>query len=495
MQSQHLRKLALGTLIVLGFTTLSTPIGYISRLVLARAVSIEEYGLFYAIVALFWFFITFNDLGFGYSILYFVPKWVKEKKFKTIWNAFIYELFLEIGTTLIIGTILFTSAQWLSVHYFNDANATLIIRILLLYFLGNSLLSALKRVFNGLQQEYYYASVEFIRLSLITLAGAFALWQGETRLWVYAIIWASTHLFLAGVYSILFYKKNNYLISKPDWDKSLFQSMLVYAIPTLIVQSVSVFTSYADTIILTVLEGTTVVGLYNVFYPIASIPLFLLAPLSTLLLPFYSYHIQDGKTKLKTISYFFLKVLIFSGLYFGVFISTYSDESIRFLFGEKWLQLGSLGLKILSLGFIFQLLTIFYVTVVNGLGMVKTRMKISILTSLLIIVLGVIFTKVFGLVGLISANIIVYIVSSILFGKVVHDKLSMKVPFQFGAGVSLVIISLGIVLHILFPSPQNWTQFIVVGIIYSLAILSFGYILFKSELKSIIGELKKAQNK
>lgn len=495
MQSQHLKKLAIGSFIVLGFTSLATPIGYLSRLVLARAVSVEDFGLFYAVIALFWFFITFNDLGFGYSILYFVPKWVKEKQYSNIWNAFIYEIVLEIGTCLVIGSILFFSAHRLATGYFNTDNATLIIKILLLYFLGNSLLSALKRIFTGLQQEYYYASVEFFRLLLITIVSALVMWQGESRLWVYAVIWSGSHLVLAAVYSLLFYFKNNQLVRRVTWNQKLFNTMLQYAVPTLIVQSVAVFTNYADTIMLTFFRGTTAVGIYNVYYPIASIPLFLLTPLSTLLLPFYSYHIQDGSKKLTAISYFFLKLLLFAGLYFGLFISFYSNQSISLLFGEKWSSFGSLGLKILSIGFIFQLLTIYYIAVVNGLGMVKTRLRISAITSVLVVLLGSLATYMYGLIGLICVNIFVYFVSSLLFGKVAHQKLSLNFPIKFSLIVAAVLFIIAVTTKFIFPDPVSLAQFLITGILYSICVFIFGYLVFKSELGAIIFELKQIQNR
>ena len=491
MQSKHLRKLAFGSLIVLGFTSLSTPIGYLNRLILARALSVEDFGLFYSALAVFWFFITFNDLGFGYSILYFVPKWIKNKQYKDVWNAFIYELILEIGTTLIIGGILLLSASWLATNYFLFQDSIIIVKVLLIYLLGNSLLSALKRIFTGLQQEYYYASIEFSRVSITAIASAILISQGESRLWVYAAIWSIVHLFLSMLYGLLFYFKNNYLICLPDWNRSLFNRMFVYALPTLMIQSVAIFTNYADTIILTIIKGATDVGIYNVFYPIASIPLFILTPLSMLLLPFYSYHIKDKTDRLNKLTLFFIKIVIFSGLYFGIFIATYATESTSLLFGEKWLSQGSNALKVLSIGFVFQLLTILYITIINGLGLIKTRLRISIIISILTVTLGIASTWMFGLVGLTSVNSIVYLTSAILFGRVVHNKLSIKVPYLFFIRIVLNVSLTALIIKLMFNSPNNFAEFILIGSLYTTIVTIIGYIVFKTELSTIIYELKK----
>lgn len=255
----------------------------------------------------------------------------------------------------------------------------------------------------------------------------------------------------------------------------------------------AVFSNYADTIILTIISGTTSVGIYNVYYPIASIPLFILTPVTSLLLPFYSYHVEDGVKRLKKLTEFFIQVLFFFGLYFGIFISFYSTQSINLLFGEKWLTESSLGLEILSIGFVFQLLTIFYITVVNSLGMLKTRLKISIIIAVLTIVLGVIFTLLYGLIGLIWSNVIVYLMSSILFGIVVHKHLSIGLPSKFIFISVISICSFAIFTKLIFPSPDTKLSFFAAGIFYSIVVMGTGYLIFKSELNAIIFELRKAK--
>jgi len=75
-----------GGMIVLFFSFLASPLGYAFRLLLSRTLSIEMYGLFYAVLALFATLITYNDLGFGLSAAYFIPKFLAKGDKQSVWN-------------------------------------------------------------------------------------------------------------------------------------------------------------------------------------------------------------------------------------------------------------------------------------------------------------------------------------------------------------------------------------------------------------------------
>ena len=103
---------------VIFFTLLAAPIGYLIRMINSRALSIEEFGLFYSLIAIFGIINNFNDLGFGYSLSYLVPKFIKNKETNKAWLAFKYVQIIELGSSLIISTILFLLAGFLSKYYF-----------------------------------------------------------------------------------------------------------------------------------------------------------------------------------------------------------------------------------------------------------------------------------------------------------------------------------------------------------------------------------------
>ncbi|MDO8610907.1 MAG: oligosaccharide flippase family protein, partial [bacterium] len=92
-----------GSAIVLFFAILSSPIGYLLRIFYSQTLSIENFGLLYAVLALFTTLATYNDLGFGYSTSYFIPKYFKKKYYQKCWLLYKYDQFIEVGTSVLIS--------------------------------------------------------------------------------------------------------------------------------------------------------------------------------------------------------------------------------------------------------------------------------------------------------------------------------------------------------------------------------------------------------
>ena len=61
------------------FALLVAPLGYLVRILYAKGFTVEEYGTFYALLALFGFLQVFCDLGFSQAIVYFIPKYRKDQ--------------------------------------------------------------------------------------------------------------------------------------------------------------------------------------------------------------------------------------------------------------------------------------------------------------------------------------------------------------------------------------------------------------------------------
>ena len=96
-----------GGIFVIFFSFLAAPIGYLTRMLYSRSLSIEMFGLFYSTIAFFTLLGSFNDLGFGYSLSYLVPKFIKKNQNQKVWNVFKYDQIIEISTSIFFSIILF----------------------------------------------------------------------------------------------------------------------------------------------------------------------------------------------------------------------------------------------------------------------------------------------------------------------------------------------------------------------------------------------------
>ena len=81
---RYAEKLAKGSLIIFAFSITTAIIGYLLRVYLARNLTVAEFGLFYAVMALVSFFWLVKDLGVGTTLVKFIPEFLVKKKYSEI---------------------------------------------------------------------------------------------------------------------------------------------------------------------------------------------------------------------------------------------------------------------------------------------------------------------------------------------------------------------------------------------------------------------------
>lgn len=421
-----------GSTVVMLFTLATAPMGYILRMMLSRTLSIEMYGLYFAMVSFFSFFATYNDLGFGYSLSYFFPKYFRKKDYRACWNLFAYNQLISLGISLVLSLVLFLAAPWITSNYFKVPEAAYLIRVFCLYLLSNSIVTAINRLYNGMQKELYYASMEFVRF-LFLIGITFILYvQNSQDVSLYAWGLTSSYIFIAFLYSGLLRGNFDALVRQPiAWNRTLFHRMAAYALPTALTTSVYTFISFSDTFFLTLFRGVREVGFYNVMLPIVSIFAIVLSPINYFLFPFISHHVDSNKDKIRVLFEHVLKIVPFICFYFAIFIILFPNPIISILFGSKWSNTYAAGLSILALGFTFTTIASFFTTFVIGLGKVRERLRVSLLIAVVNVIGGIVLIPRYGVIGVACSLVITSVLSLILLGNIVKRTFPFRYPFVF----------------------------------------------------------------
>ena len=225
------KRILKGGLTVVVLASLTPPISYLIKILYSRTLSIEMFGLFYAVLAFFMLLSSFTDLGFGYSVAYLIPKYFKQKKYQECWNIYKYNQIVNLLTSVIISLIVGVLAGILSKYYFKVSGAEYIIYVFIIYLIGNSLLGSLDRLFLGLQQEKYYSAIQSIRIFL-SLSFSIIIWFSKSATVInYAAMWAIATVASTFIFNSIMRKKNPQLIMQTTWNPKLFKQMLHYAIP------------------------------------------------------------------------------------------------------------------------------------------------------------------------------------------------------------------------------------------------------------------------
>ncbi|MDD2822985.1 MAG: oligosaccharide flippase family protein [Candidatus Daviesbacteria bacterium] len=463
-----------GTSTVLFFSLLTSPLGYVLRIIYSNNLSIEMYGLFYALLAFFGILTTYKDLGFGYSVTYLVPKLIKQGDFEQSWMIYKYAQIIEVGTSIILTLLLVLIAPWLSINYFKVPEAQTLIYLFCIYFIANSFLEALYKMFTGLQQEKYYSSIQFSRLLLALIFSIFFIIFDYSNIIFFALSWALAHIICSIIYTYLLNKNSSFGEKRLVWDKKLFSTMLKFAIPTLITTSIYTFITFTDNFFLTLFKNVREVGIYNIIVPLISIPSIFLSPINNLLLPLVSHLMEGEKVKMSELLSNSIKIISFVGFYFSLFIMLFPSATTQLIFGVKWVGLIETPLRIMAFGAILALLSSYLTTITCGMGKIKERMRASLIIAVTNIIISVVLINLYGIIGVAIASTLIYLLSIILFIRIIRHEISIHLPVKLYTIMLLFSLSLYLLVQLSGFSPKGFIQFLITGIIYSLIILLLG---------------------
>src|SRR3989344_2240301 len=130
--STELKIILAGAGIALFGSVINRLLNYVLRIIIARGLGVEEYGLFTIAVMVMRAFVAFSALGLTEGIIRYVSYYRglnDEKKIKgTIVSSFI----ITFLSSLIITTILFFSSNYIAIHWFNSEELTPLLKIFIL---------------------------------------------------------------------------------------------------------------------------------------------------------------------------------------------------------------------------------------------------------------------------------------------------------------------------------------------------------------------------
>lgn len=466
-----------GGLTVILFTSLAPPVAYVVKMLYSRSLSIEMFGLFYAMLAFFGLLASFTDLGFGYCLTYLVPKYFKKKDYKNCWNVYKYSLFIGLAAALFISILTVISAGWLSDYYFKVPEAKTLIYVFIVFLIAGNISGTIEKFFIGLQQEKYYSLMQPVRM-LLALGGSVIVWLSDnSNIYYYSASWALATVIVTLIFSLIIKARYGYLISKTRWDGKLFKLMYKYALPSFLTTFILTFVGSISVIFLTSLKGVREVGIFEIVLPLASMSSLILAPINTFLMPLISHLMEGEKEKVRLLLEMALKLIPFVAFYFALFIVLYPAQPIGMLFGEKWVSLAKSPLIILSFGVIISQTSIFLSTVVVGIGKVKERLSALLIIAPINVILAYFLISKYSVLGVTISVSIIYLISVYMYAKIIAKSINFRFPVLFYFQLLIIGTVFYLVVNISSFYPANLIQYLVTGMIYTLIISVIAYFL------------------
>src|SRR3989344_236197 len=469
-------------------TFLGSVCAYLVRILYSHTLTIEDYGLFYATFALVNAATVYTDLGFGYSVAYFMPKYLKLKSYSKAWNIFIYGQVISLIMAVILSVIFAFFAPFLAKNYLKVTGSENLIYVFCIYLTAFAVINGLILIYSSLQKAKYYSSITLSRWLFTLIFSVFFFLFDLPNVIFYAAAWAFGHILTVGIFLYLLHANHSFLTNnKIVWEMKTFKLLLTMALPALAETVISIVI-ITDTFFLTLFKGVKEVGIYNIIYPLAFIPVILFSPINTLLLPMVSHLMEGEKHSLKYLLQKILEIIPFMGLYFALFLAISPSYIVSVVFGQKWSGLVEIPLTVLSVGTIAILLNGILGAVILGIGKVRERLKVAAAMAVIGVGLNAFLIWYYGVLGATVAISIAALIISAMYIKILKSSLNFSIPVLFYLKLLIFSITIYILVKYLNIQPSNWFEFIGFGFIYTIIFLLFGY-LIKLIDKRLVGLL------
>ena len=487
--SNHLGKIIRGAGLVLIVNVIASLISYGARVVLARKLGPEEYGLFASVLAFISFFLFFRDLGLGTALVNYIAKARIQEKYNDIKTAIVSIFLMQLFTSSFFVILIVFSANFLSVHYFKVPESKIIILILAISVITTILYGIIKELLNAFQKNILYSLLEPAKNFFIFLPTILLLHYGY-GIMAAAIPYAFVSVILFFIFLPFVYKELSFFKHKVGNLRGTAKELLWFGLPLMAADIGGKVIGYTDTLMLTYYSPLSEVGIYNVILPSALFFIQISRSISAIIFPISTeLHFKKDLAKLaKGISLLhrYCFALIIPVIFAFV---AFADRFLLLFFGADYVS-GAFAFRILLVGCTFFVLTSVNNVIISSMGQPKEATKIVLYSALLNVLLNLFFIPMFGINGAAAATAIAYALSLILSTRRLEKETGVKPPYWHW--VKLLLTAVVFVMVILYLMKQLHFNLYVEAAI-SLFIASLFYLLLLY-LFNIIDFLELKQN-
>ena len=471
-----LQRIARGAGITIVGTTASLIMGFFSRALIARAISLSDYGLFNLILTVLTISLTVAALGIPNSMPRQIPYYLtrKREKFPELIST---ATFIILISGVITMGVLFAFSGVIS-EVFTDPAVSWGLRIISLSAPFTLLTSHLVSSALGLgrvRERFYYQQI--LRPLLWLLGVGFLYIIGPTlRSLLYLWVLLSAFIFLTLAIDI---KRLKIVRIKPAFDPEIAKELTIFSLPLMLSGILWTFMTKMDTLMVGHYLPSSEVGLYNAAVPLASLLPFMLTAINTLYVPMATPLFAEGNMQDLTRLYQVVtKWILLGTLPFFAVLFVFPETSLGLVFGSKYLA-ASLTLQVLAIGFMFHTIlgpNGLTLTVVGKTGFLTISNTLAVIVDFL---LNMLLIPQWGIEGAAVATAVSYLVVNLANSWKIYIETGIQ-PFS-GAYTKGLILGAGWiaslkVLVIDLKMDNIWNMMILLGIsavVYPLLLLIF----------------------
>ncbi|MBN2059404.1 MAG: flippase [Deltaproteobacteria bacterium] len=463
-------------------------LSFFVRMVLARRLAIEDFGLFYAIIGFLAPIGPLKNLGFSRAITRFVPIFNKKGELQRIKEALNWGILLSLGTSAILLIPFFLLAGVIEEKFFHAPGASGPFRIMLIYFVTGALAGVFTSFFHGLKKTVLISFHE-VFIPLITLVLLLPLRTLDIS--ILCSIRASAEGIALSALIIIMLKTFPYIETKSSLTCDGFKLLLGFGLKAITSPLVNRVLGRLDIIILTYLQGLTQVGLYSAAQPFARLFMIFGSSIGKMMLPYSSeWSLSGGHDEPRRILASIQRLTLFLLMPMAVLFFLLSEGLMDLFFGKIYEE-GSMVVRILVFGSLLHGLTIINTNVIIGSGHPLKITKMTIVSSLFNLAGNIILIPLYGMNGAALSTLIAYFLMFAVSSHYIKHLLNHSFDWLLiiKAATSAFPMVLLFIATMRFVTDDIW---ILLFVIFPLALITYvlvsilnGFVL-KKELISIV---------
>lgn len=374
------------------------PLWYFIRLIISNSpdVSVADFWVMYSIISLITFLYTYNDLWLTESLRFFLPRFYLKKQYNNIKTTIRLSLWIQLLTSIIIASCLRFGSEWLTINYFKNEHAWIILKYFCIYFILINILQVFLSIFISFQKTFEQQLTQLIQLLTTFTFSLFCFFSWNWNIERYSIsriIWLIIWIIIAWI----LYKKYRKSIMK--WifkiNKNIIKEYFKYSIWAFIWSSIgTLFWQIIQQMVLYFLWAENA-GLYSNFLSLFYIWTALIWPIMGLVFPIVSelFEKKDNYKLWQLYSFFYNYFSIIILSFSTLFITLGQEISVALFWKQyitSWLLLEYSGIFLL-----FSLLSWFNYSVLAWLWKVKERVFITWISCFLTIISSIILINTY----------------------------------------------------------------------------------------------------
>lgn len=419
--------------------------------------------------------LLFGDWGVNSALTKFIAQYRAEGKKNEVISILGYSLIFKVGLSVLLTLVMFFLSDFLASYVLQKPEATSLVQVSCLMFLGNQLYNTCWSIFLGFEEARYNALIQVLFSALKTPLAVLLVLLGWKSFG--AMVGLSLSYLVAGIFGIVVVLLiSSSLFKRRDSEQTMkFKEtmgiVIGFGLPLAILSIISGFGSQFYNFLMARYASAESIGNFGVASTFTVLVNFITFPVVHILLPTFSKLTgEESREGLEIAFRASVKYVSFIVLPATVGVIVLSQPLVGILFGEQYNQ-APLFLALTSVGSLLCCLgSLSAGSLLSSQGETKAVLVIGLFTMTIGVPLGLALIPYFGVIGFILTNLFTQTIGTLLNIYWIH-KLKFRGWINQSARTFVASFSMGIFVWITINMLRIWA-----GVNNNMIILIVGFI-------------------